>query len=352
MKNFSFSSSSLAAAGAVMLVQLTLAATAQAATADNYKIVSHFPLAGTEGWDYIAVDSQRDHLFVSRSDHVQVVDTKSGAVVANIADTAGVHGVAFAQDLKLGFTTNGRADTVTVFELDSLKTIDTIKAVGPGPDSILYYPPLQRIYSFNGKGQSVTVIDAVARKVIDTLPVLGQPEFAVSDSLGHIFFNVEDKNEIAVIDAQSSKIVQRWPMAACDGPSGLAIDDLHHRLFSVCGNRKMMVVDAISGKTVATVEIGDRPDAAAFDPASGLVFVSNGGGTLTVVHEDTADKYTVKANLATQKGARTLALNPATHLVYLVSGKFGAAPAATSANPRPRAPLLPDTFNVLVAAPN
>ena len=352
MKNFSFSSSALAVAGAFLLLQAALASTAQAATPENYKIVARYPVAGVEGWDYIAVDSQRSHLFVSRSDHVQVIDTRSGELVANIAGTAGVHGVAFAQDLKLGFTSNGRSGTITVFELDSLKTIDTIKNVGAGPDSIMYYPPLQRIYSFNGKDQSVTVVDAATRKVIATLPTSGQPEFAVSDSLGHVFFNVEDKNEIAVIDAQSSKIVQRWPMAACDGPSGLAIDDLHHRLFSVCGNQKMMVVDAVSGKTVATVAIGDRPDAAAFDPASGLVFVSNGGGTLTVVHEDTADKYTVTANLATQKGARTMALDPATHRVYLVSGTFGAAPAPTPANPRPRAPLLPDTFNVLVAAPN
>jgi YVTN family beta-propeller protein len=291
-------------------------------------------------------------LFVSRSDHVQVLDTTSGKVIANIADTAGVHGVAIAQDLNLGFTSNGRSDTITVFELDSLNTIDTVKTTGAGPDSILYYPPLKRIYSFNRRGQSVTIIDAVARKVIDTLPISGHPEFAVSDSQGHIFFNVEDRNEIAVIDAQSSKIVKHWRMAPCDEPSGLAIDDRHHRLFSVCSNKKMMVLDSLSGKIVTTVAIGQGPDAAAFDPDSGFVFVSNGDGSLTVVHEDTADKYTVKNNLATQKGARTLALNPESHLVYLVSGNFGAAPAPTATTPHPRPPLLPNTVNVLVAAPN
>jgi len=352
MKNLTFGRSHVAAAGILAFSQAAFVLPAQAATPESYKIVSRFPISGTEGWDYIAVDSERNHLFISRSDHVQVVDTRSGQVVANIADTAGVHGVAIAQDLKLGFTSNGRSDTITVFELDSLKTIDTIKAVDAGSDSILYYPPLQRIYSFNGKGKSVTVIDAVTRKIIDTLPVFGQPEFAVSDSAGHVFFNVEDKNEIAVIDAQSSKIVKRWAIAPCDGPSGLAIDDAHHRLFSVCSNQKMIVVDSESGKIIATVRIGEKPDAVAFDPAAGLVFVSNGGGTLTVVHQDTADTYTVKANLATQKGARTLALNPENHQVYLVSGKFGAAPAPTAANPHPRPALLPDTFNVLVAAPN
>jgi len=352
MKNFSLSRSTIVTIGALMLMQAALVPAVLAATPENYKVVARFPVTGTEGWDYLAVDSKRDHLFVSRSDHVQVLDTKSGEVVANIADTAGVHGVAIAQDLNLGFTSNGKSDTITVFELDSLHTIDTVKTTGAGPDSILYYPRLKQIYSFNRRGESVTIIDAVTRKVIDTLPIAGHPEFAVSDSRGHVFFNVEDKNEIAVIDAQSSKIVKHWQMAACDGPSGLAIDDKHHRLFSVCGNKKMMVVDSLSGKVVTTVAIGEGPDAAAFDPDSGLVFVSNGGGTLTMVHQDTADKYTVKANLATQKGARTLALNPDTHLVYLVSGKFGTAPAATATTPRPRPPLLPNTVNVLVAAPN
>lgn len=352
MKNFTPSRSIVVATGALMLLQAAFVPMAQAAASDNYKIVARFPVTGTEGWDYIAVDSKRDHLFVSRSDHVQVLDTKSGKVVANIADTAGVHGVAIAQDLNLGFTSNGRSDTITVFELDSLKTIDTVKTTGAGPDSILYYPPLKRIYSFNRRGQSVTIIDAVTRKVIGTLPISGHPEFAVSDSQGHIFFNVEDRNEIAVIDAESSKIVKHWKMAQCDGPSGLATDDKHHRLFSVCGNKKMMVVDSVSGKLVTTVAIGEGPDAAAFDPDSGLVFVSNGGGSLTLVHEDTADKYTVKSDLATQKEARTLALNPESHLVYLVSGDFGAAPAPTATNPHPRRPLLPNTVNVLVAAPN
>jgi YVTN family beta-propeller protein len=352
MKNFTLGRPTIVAAGALILLQAALVPAVQAATPDNYKVVARFPVTGTEGWDYISVDSKRNHLFVSRSDHVQVLDTTSGKVVANIADTAGVHGVAIAQDLNLGFTSNGRSDTITVFELDSLNTIDTVKTTGAGPDSILYYPPLKRIYSFNRRGQSVTIIDAVTRRVIDTLPISGHPEFAVSDSQGHIFFNVEDRNEIAVIDAQSSKIVKHWRMASCDEPSGLAIDDRHHRLFSVCSNKKMMVLDSLSGKIVTTVAIGQGPDAAAFDPDSGFVFVSNGDGSLTVVHEDTADRYTIKANLATQKGARTLALNPESHLVYLVSGNFGAAPAPTATTPHPRPPLLPNTVNVLVAAPN
>ncbi|MEO6921790.1 MAG: hypothetical protein ABI171_22490 [Collimonas sp.] len=352
MKNFIGRKSNPGAACALLVLQAALVSPVQAATADNYKIVSRFSLAGAEGWDYLSVDSKRDHLFVSRSDHVQVVDTKSGKLLASIADTAGVHGVAVAQDLNLGFTSNGRADALTVFELDSLRTVEVIKTTGAGPDSILYYPPLQRIYSFNNRGQSVTVVDAVKRKIIGTIAAGGHPEFAVSDSQGNVFFNVEDKNEIAVIDAQSSKIVKRWSIAPCDGPSGLAIDDRHHRLFSVCGNQKMVVLDSMTGNIVATVAIGDRPDAAAFDPVSGLVFVSNGGGTLTVVHEDSADKYTVKDNLVTQKGARTMALDPDSHMVYLVSGQFGVPPPATAALPHPRAPLLPDSVNVLVAAPN
>ncbi|WP_038492765.1 YncE family protein [Collimonas arenae] len=351
MKNLIARKMYLSAACAFAVLPAVLPVQAQAAVPDNYKIVSRFPLAGEEGWDYLSIDSQRGRLFVSRSDHVQVVDTKSGKVLANIADTAGVHGVAIAQDLNLGFTSNGRADALTVFELDSLRTVDVIKPTGTGPDSILYYPPLQRIYSFNNHGQSITVVDAVKRKVIETIAAGGHPEFAVSDSQGHIFFNVEDKNEIGVIDAQSSKIVKRWSVAPCDEPSGLAIDDKHHRLFSVCSNQKMVVLDSMTGKVVATVAIGDKPDAAAFDADSGLVFVSNGGGTLTVVHEDGPDQYTVKNNLPTQKSARTMALDPNSHQVYLVTGQFGPPPPATAVTPHPRAPLLPNTVNVLVAGP-
>jgi len=361
MKNFNFSKSTMITLGALALLQAALVSSAQAAapasapapatTPDNYEIVSRFPVAGNEGWDFLAIDGKRNHLFVSRSDHVQVIDTKSEKLVANIPATAGVHGVAIAQDLNLGFTSNGKSDTVTVFDLDSLQTLDTIKATGAAPDVIFYYAPLKRVYSFNGHGGNISVIDAVSRKVIDTIAVAGRPEFAVSDSQGHIFFNVEDKGEIAVIDAQSSKIVKRWAIAPCEEPSGLAIDDKQHRLFSVCSNKKMMVVDSLSGKIVSTVEIGESPDAVAFDPELGLVLVSNGSGTLTVVHQDTANQYTVKANLPTQKGAKTLAFNPENHLVYLVSAKFGKPAEPSKEVPHPRAPVLPDSFNVLVVAP-
>lgn len=351
MKNFTHIKPAVTAIAALALLQVALVPSVHASTPNNYEIVSRYPVTGVEGWDYIAIDSKRDHLFISRADHVQVIDAKSGKLLGSIADTAGVHGIAFAQDLHLGFTSNGHSDTVTVFDLDSLKTIDTIKTTGAAPDAILYHAASKRLYSFNGHGANVTVIDAVTRKVIDTIAVAGRPEFAVSDSHGQIFFNVEDKGEIAVIDAQSSKIVKRWSIAPCEEPSGLALDDKHHRLFSVCSNKKMMVVDALSGKVITSVEIGEGPDAAAFDPDSGLVFVSNGSGTLTVVHQDTPDHYTVKANVPTQKGAKTLALNPENHLVYLVSAKFGATPAASTEIPHPRPAVLPDTFNVLVAAP-
>ncbi|KAF3996594.1 YncE family protein [Glaciimonas immobilis] len=335
----------------VTLLPIALLSTVHASTQHQYEIASKYPLSGVEGWDYIALDSKRGHLFISRSDHVQVMDTATGKMVGSIVDTAGVHGVAFAQDLNLGFTSNGKSDTVTVFELDSLKVVDTIKTTGHGPDAILYNPALKRIYTFNGHGQNVTVIDAMTRKVIATIAVAGRPEFAVNDSQGHIFFNIEDKNEMAMIDTQSSTIVKRWSLAPCEEPSGLAIDEAQHRLFAVCSNKKMMVVDAVSGKIVTTVAVGDGPDAVAFDPHSKLIFVSNGSGALTVVHQETPDRYTVKTNLPTQKGAKTLALNPDTHTVYLVGAQFSPAPAVTANAPHPRPSVIADTVNVMVVSP-
>lgn len=346
MKNFAFTIFMT-----IALLSAMLAPTAHASTAHPYKIVSRYPVSGSEGWDYIAHDSKRDHLFISRVDHVQVMDTTSGKVVGTIPDTPGVHGIAFAQDLNLGFTSNGRSDTVTVFKLDSLKVVDTIKTSGAGPDAILYNPALKRVYTFNGHGQNVTVIDAITRKVIATIAVAGRPEFAVNDNQGHIFFNIEDKNEMAMIDTQSSTLVKRWSLAPCEEPSGLAMDEKHHRLFAVCSNQKMMVVDAVSGKIITTVAIGDGPDAVAFDPKSKLIFVSNGNGFLTMVHQETSDRYTVKTNLPTQKGSKTLVLNPTTHTVYLVGAEFTPAQAPTAGVPHPRPTVIADTVNVMVVAP-
>lgn len=342
-----------AVSAASLAATLLLCGTARAAPAGNhgqFEVAQHYALGGADGWDYIGYEPVRHHLFISRASHVQVVDTQSGKLVGEIADTDGVHGFAFVQDQKLGFVTNGRADTITVVDLDTLRTVGTIKAGGPDPDGILYAPNLKRLYVSNGHDQSVSAIDPVTRKVVATMPVGGKPESLAVDNDGRVFVNVEDKGEIVAMDGKSNKVLAHWSIAPCEGPSGLAIDAKSERLFSVCANHRMMVIDARSGRQVAQLPIGGHPDAAAFDPVLKTAFSSNGAdGTLTVVHEDDADHYTVLQNVPTEVGAKSMALDAAAHRVYLVSSKFGSAPAATASDPHPHASVVPDTFNVLVA---
>jgi YVTN family beta-propeller protein len=278
------------------------------------------------------------------------VDTHTGKLFGEIENTDGVHGFAFVQDRKLGFVTNGRANTISVINLDTLKVIDTIKARGPDPDGILYVPALQRVYVSNGHDQSVSIIDVATRKVVATMPVGGKPEALAADNHGHVFVNVEDKSEIVEMDGKSANVLAHWSIAPCEEPTGLTIDTSGERLFSVCANQRMMVVDATSGRHVAEVPIGGHPDAAAFDPVLKLAFSSNGAdGTLTVVHEDDADHYAVAENVPTLEGAKTMALDAKAHRVYLVSSKFGPAEAAIADNPHPRPTVIPGTFEILVA---
>lgn len=316
----------------------------------QFEITQRYTLGGTDRWDYLGYEPVRHHLFISRGNHVQVMDTGTGKQIGEIANTDGVHGFAFVQERKLGFITNGHADTITVIDLDTLKTVDTIKAGGPDPDAILYVPALKRLYISNGHDNSVSAIDVATRKVVATMPVGGKPESLAADNHGHIFVAVEDKGEIVAMDGKSNKVFAHWPLAHCEEPSGLAIDTKTERLFAVCSNKQMTVVDAHSGRRIADLPIGGHPDAAAFDPVLKTAFSSNGAdGTLTVVHEDDADHYTVLENVPTQEGAKTLALDGDTHRVYLVSSKFAPAPAPTAADPHPHAGIVPDTFNVLVA---
>jgi YVTN family beta-propeller protein len=338
-------------AGGLLSAWLCSAAHAATAQADTqFEVARHYTLEGGERWDYVAYDPVRHHLFVSRDSHVQVIDTRTGKLFGKIENTDGVHGFAFVQDRKLGFITNGRANTITVINLDTLKVIDTIQAAGPDPDGILYVPSLQRVYVSNGHDKSVSAIDVATRKIVATTQVGGKPEALAADAQGHVFVNVEDRSEIAEIDAHSAAVLAHWPLAPCEEPSGLAIDATNARLFTVCANQHMMVVDTASGHAVADLPIGGHPDSAAFDPALKLAFSSNGAnGTLTVVHEDDADHYSVVQNVQTLEGAKTMALDPQMHRVYLVSSKFGPAEAATAQNPHPRPTVIPGTFEVLVA---
>jgi DNA-binding beta-propeller fold protein YncE len=273
-------------------------------------------------WDYTAIDTVRHRLYVTRGERVQVLDTGSGKVVGEIPDTSGVHGVAFAQDMKLGFTSNGKTDSVTVFDLDTLKVLRSFKVGGHNPDTILYDAGTHKLYTFNGKSANVTSFDAATGASVATIAVGGTPEFAVTDNAGHIFLNIEDKAELVELDTKNDKVVARWHLAGCEEPSGLAIDSAHRRLFSVCGNGVMAVTDSGNGHAVARVPIGQHPDAAAFDPAGGTVYSSNGEGTLTVVRQVDADHYEPHS-VPTLKGARTMAFDPTTQRVFLPASDAG-----------------------------
>jgi len=315
--------------------------------AAGYHVIKTYKVGGDGGWDYLTFDKASNRLFISRATHVIVMDADSGKVVGDIPDTPGVHGIALAPEFGRGFVSNGRDNSVTVFDLSNLKLLSKIK-VGENPDAILYDPASKRVFTFNGHSHDVTAIDAAKSAVLGTIKVDGKPEFAVSDEKGEIFVNIEDKSELMALDPNKLEAKARWPLAPCEEPSGLAIDRKNRRLFSGCGNKLMSVVDADSGKLVTTLPIGDGVDANAFDPETGLAFASCGEGVLTVVHEDSADKFSVVESVPTARGARTMTLDPEKHRVFLVTAKFGPPPAPTAQQPHPWPSILPDTFVVMV----
>ncbi|MGD0181059.1 MAG: YncE family protein [Terriglobales bacterium] len=313
----------------------------------GYHVIKTYKLGGEGGWDYLNLDSSSRRLYISRATHVIVIDADSGKPVGDIPDTPGVHGIALAPELGRGFVSNGREGTVTIFDIQTLKLITKVK-VGDNPDAILYDPATKRVFTFNGKSHDSTALDAAKGTVLGTIKLEGKPEFAASDGKGEIFVNIEDKSQLDAIDPAKLEVKSRWPLAPCEEPSGLSIDREHRRLFAGCDNKMMAVVDADSGKVLATPAIGDGVDATAFDPGTGLAFASCGEGVLTVVREESPNKFSVAENVKTQDGARTLALDDKTHQVFVVTAKFGPPPAPTADQPHPRHSILLDTFVVLV----
>jgi DNA-binding beta-propeller fold protein YncE len=330
------------------LVAIVFFSVCALAAAPGLHVTKSYKLGGEGGWDYLTIDKDSRRLFISHSTHVLVVDADSGKQVGEIPDTPGVHGIALAKDLQRGFVSNGREGTVSIFDLETLKPINKVKAVGENPDAILFDPATKRIFTFNGRGHDSTAIDAATGEIIRRIALGGKPEFAVSTGAGEIFVNIEDKSEIVSLDPKDLKIKARWPLAPCEEPSGLAMDIKNRRLFSGCDNKMMAVVNADTGKVVTTLPIGDGVDANAFDPETALAFASCGDGTLTVVREDSPDKFSAIQNVPTARGARTMALDPTTHQIFLVTAKFGPPPARTADQPHPRPAILPDTFELLV----
>jgi YVTN family beta-propeller protein len=316
-----------------------------------FKVSARFSLGGDGGWDYIAYDTRGDRLFASRATRVMVVDPVKGSLIAEIPDTPGVHGVAFDYELGKGYTSNGRENTVTVFDLKTLKQITKIKVTGENPDAILYDSFSKRVFTFNGRSKDATAIDCAKDEVAGTIALGGKPEFAVSDGKGTIFVNIEDKSELCSIDPKKLAVVHTWSLAPGEEPSGLAMDIKNHRLFSVCDNKLMIVLDSESGKVVAKLPIGEGVDGAAFDPETQLAFSSNGGsGTVTVIHQQSADSYKVVQDVSTQKSARTITLNPKDHNLYLPAAEFEQSePPADGSKHRRK--VKPGTFTILQLTP-
>lgn len=334
--------------GSRLLPGRSVAAAAPQSGPSGYHLIKTIKVGGDGFWDYLAFDSPTRRLFISRGTKVMVLDVDSEKIVGEIPDTPGVHGIALAPDRGNGFTSNGQAGTISIFDLKSLQVIGHAQAE-MNPDCIIYDPATKRVFAMNGRSGSATVVDAVTGMVVGTIPIGGKLEFAAADGAGHVYVNVENKSEEVELDSKNMTVIAHWPLDPCKDPSGLAIDAKHRRLFAGCGNKMMAVIDADSGKVIATPPIGAGVDADAFDPGTGFAFTSNGqSGTLTVVHEDSPDKFSVVEDVPTQRGARTMALDPKTHEVYLVTAQFGPPPAPTPTNPRPFPTLVPDSFVVLV----
>lgn len=319
-------------------VLLSTIAVAAVAVGEDYKVAKTWKLGGDGGWDYLTVDSDGHRLFIARATRVMVIDTDSGKQVGEIPDTPRVHGVALVPDLGRGFASNGGEDTVSVFDLKTLALQKKIK-VGNGPDAIVYDPFSKRVFTFNGKGHDTTAVDASKAEVVGKVDLGGKPEFAATDAKGTMWVNIEDTSELVAFDPVKLAVKSRWKLADCEEPTGLSLDRKNRRLFAGCGNKKMAIVDADSGKVVASPAIGDGCDATAFDVDLGLALASAGDGTITVIHEDSADKFSVIQTVNTQKGARTMALDPKTHQIFTVTANVG---------PRPERKVEPDSFVVLV----
>jgi YVTN family beta-propeller protein len=337
------------AIAAMAIAVLMSAQGSNAQTKSGYHVAKKIMVGGEGSWDYLTYDAQTHRLFVSHSDRFVVINTETDKVVGEILNLEGVHGMAIANEFNRGFITNGTSSTVSVVDMKTLKVVNTIP-VGKKPDAILYDPFSHRVFVYNGQSENASVIDAAKGMVVSTIALGGKPEFSVTDRKGHIFVNLEDKGEVVGFDASTLKIFARWKLKGGEEPTGLAIDLEHHRLFSVCHNKWMFVLNSDNGSIVAKLPIGAKVDGCAFDPGTGLVLTSNGEGTITVIREESPSKFSVLETVATQVGAKTITIDPETHTLYLPTAEFGSTPAPTKEVPAPRAPILPNTFAVLKVA--
>ncbi len=325
-------------------------AQAQGAQAAGYHVVKTIPVGSEGGWDYATVDAAARRLYVSHASKVVVIDLDRDTVVGEIGDTPGVHGIAVATEFGRGYTSNGRDSSVTIFDLKTLTPIARVKVTGANPDAIHYDAASKRVFTFNGRSNNATALDAMSGVVVGTIALAGKPEFAQTDGKGRLFVNIEtDPGQIQVVDTKSLQVTKTYTLTGCDGPSGLSYDGATDRLYSVCGNSVMAVSNPTTGAVVTLLPIGAGVDAVSFDATSKLLFASNGGdGTMSVIRQESADRYTSLGNATTQRGSRTMTLDPTTHRVYMASVQYGPTPAPTAQQPRPRPTAVPGSFSVLV----
>ncbi|HEV2298813.1 MAG TPA: hypothetical protein VGR72_09885 [Candidatus Acidoferrales bacterium] len=322
-----------------------MAVITQQAGPSGYHLLKTIPVPGDTFWDYLKFEPSTNRLFISRGDHVAVVDVESGKVVGDIGGMQGIHGIVLVPEFNRGFVTDGRAAKVWMFDLKTLQVTGSA-ASEPDADGEVYDPASKRVFTMNGDPGTSTVIDAASGKVVGKIDLGGKPEFPVADGQGHVYANIESTSEIVEIDSSTLKITHRWPLAPAQSPSGLAIDAKNRILFSGCHNKMMAIVNADTGKVIATPAIGQGVDATRFDAGTGYAFASNGDGTLTVIHEDSPTQFSVVENVTTERGARTMAFDPATHRVFLVTAQVERIP-----NPPPHTrpfKMVPGTFHVLV----
>lgn len=318
-------------------------------SAGSWSVKKTIPLGGVGGWDYLKVDEPGRRLFVTHANHVIVLDLKNDRIVGML-ESLGAHGVAFAPELNRGFISNGGGGTVTIFNLTTLKPIQSVK-VGENPDAICYEPLTKRVFAFNGRSHTASVLDATQGTLLGGIPLPGKPEFAQADGKGFVFDNIEDKALVIKIDAARMKIITTWPLPGESAPSALAIDAFRHRLFVGCGAKRLYVLDSISGRTLATLSIGNGVDAVAYDPVGKHLFASCGDGTLTIIDQVSADVYAPAVQVTTERGARTMAFDSATQTAYLPIATFGPPPTPTAEQPHPRPAIVPGTLRLLVVRP-
>ncbi len=334
----------------MLLIVSSLLMTVIIKAQNNYSIINRFHVDGDGGWDYLASDDESGRLFVSHGNVVQVISENTGNTIGTIDGLNGVHGIALAPEFNKAFITSGRDSIIMIVDMSTYTIIEKVKSTGANPDAVMYDPFSIKVFAFNARSSNATVIDASTNNIVKTISLSGSPEFSVSDGNGNIYVNIEDKSEVCLINASSLEVDRTWPLKPGEEPSGLALDNLTHRLFAVCDNKLMVILNANDGKIISTVKIGEHVDGVAFDPELKRAYSSNGDGTLTIVQEKDENNFEVLKNIPTQKGARTICINRKTHHVYLSVAELGEAPPKTTANPHPRPVVKKGTFTVLDVA--